>query len=143
MADRLRRPGVGLITALTCAPEVRDTSRFRSIKQAISHCWLCGAERSSADKVMGTPISMQRLQQLARIFLPARLRSICRHSSKSIPEDARKPHIITPHDYQIFRRPCNFYQFRAGPRPATLLYLYRSPCGTLLAVLAGLTCLSP
>jgi hypothetical protein len=29
----------------------------QSIKQAISYCGLCGAEKSSADKVMRTPIS--------------------------------------------------------------------------------------
>ena len=35
--------------------EVGDTSRFRSIKQAISYCGLCSAEKSSADKAMRTP----------------------------------------------------------------------------------------
>jgi len=35
---------VGSITALTWALEVGDTSRFRSIKQAISYCGLCSAE---------------------------------------------------------------------------------------------------
>ena len=30
---------------------------FRTIKQAISYCRLCGAEKSSADKVMRTPIT--------------------------------------------------------------------------------------
>src|SRR5215469_11021111 len=54
LADRLQRlrtiPGVGPITALTWALEVGDTSRFRSIKQAISYCGLCSAEKSSADK---------------------------------------------------------------------------------------------
>jgi transposase len=61
LTDRLRRlrtiPGVGPITALTWALEFGDTSRFRSIKQAISYCGLCSAEKSSADKVMRTPIS--------------------------------------------------------------------------------------
>ena len=49
LADRLRRlrtiPGVGPITALSWALEVGDTSRFRSIKQAISYCGLCSAEK--------------------------------------------------------------------------------------------------
>ena len=50
--ERLRTvPGVGPITALTWALEIGDVSRFRSIKQAISYCGLCGAEKSSADKV--------------------------------------------------------------------------------------------
>ena len=55
LAERLKRlrtvPGVGPITALTWALEIGDVSRFRSIKQAISYCGLCGAEKSSADKV--------------------------------------------------------------------------------------------
>jgi transposase len=50
LADRLRRlrtiPGVGPITALTWALEVGDTSRFRSIKQAISYCGLCAPRRA-------------------------------------------------------------------------------------------------
>ncbi len=54
LSERLRRlrtvPGVGPITALTWVLEVGDTSRFRSIKQAISYCGLCGDEKSSADK---------------------------------------------------------------------------------------------
>ncbi|MGA7523888.1 MAG: transposase, partial [Acidobacteriaceae bacterium] len=64
LSERLQRlrtvPGVGPITALTWVLEVGDTSRLRSIKQAISYCGLCGAEKSSADKVLRTPISKQR-----------------------------------------------------------------------------------
>src|SRR5882672_8862614 len=49
--ERLRTiPGVGPITALTWALEIGDVSRFQSIKQAISYCGLCSAERNSADK---------------------------------------------------------------------------------------------
>ena len=44
-------PGVWPITALTWVLEVGDTSRFHSIKQAISYCGLCGAEKSSAERV--------------------------------------------------------------------------------------------
>src|SRR3984885_14002944 len=54
LADRIRRlrtvPGVGPITALNWALEMGDISRFRTIKQAVSYCGLCGDERSSADK---------------------------------------------------------------------------------------------
>jgi len=75
LADRLRRlrtiPGVGPITALTWALEVGDTSRFHSIKQAISYCGLCSAEKSSADKVMRTPISKQRNKHIQRILVEA------------------------------------------------------------------------
>jgi transposase len=55
LAARIKRlrtiPGVGPITALTWALEIGDVSRFRTIKQAISYCGLCGEEKSSADKV--------------------------------------------------------------------------------------------
>ena len=50
LAERLKRlrtiPGVGPITALTWALEIGDVSRFQSVKQAISYCGLCSAERS-------------------------------------------------------------------------------------------------
>src|SRR6516164_9884065 len=63
LADRIKRlrtvPGVGPITALTWALELGEISRFRSIKQAISYCGLCSDEKSSADKVMRTPLSKQ------------------------------------------------------------------------------------
>ena len=75
LSERLRRlrtvPGVGPITALTWVLEVGDTSRFRSIKQAISYCGLCGAEKSSADKVMRTPISKQRNKHIQRMLVEA------------------------------------------------------------------------
>ena len=75
LTDRLRRlrtvPGVGPITALTWALEVGDTSRFRSIKQAISYCGLCSAERSSADKMMRTPISKQRNKHIQQVLVEA------------------------------------------------------------------------
>jgi transposase len=75
LADRLRRlrtiPGVGPITALTWALEVGDTSRFRSIKQAISYCGLCSAEKSSADKMMRTPISKQRNKHIQQVLVEA------------------------------------------------------------------------
>jgi transposase len=75
LTERLRRlrtvPGVGPITALTWVLEVGDTSRFRSVKQAISYCGLCSAEKSSADKVMRTPISKQRNKHIQRMLVEA------------------------------------------------------------------------
>jgi transposase len=41
-------PAVGPITALTWVLEVDDVTRFGTVKQAISYCGLCGAERSSS-----------------------------------------------------------------------------------------------
>ena len=73
LAERLNRlmtvPAVGPITALTWALEVGDVARFRSIKQAISYCGLCGAEKSSADKVMRTPLSKQRNKHIQQVLV--------------------------------------------------------------------------
>jgi transposase len=75
LADRVKRlrtvPGVGPITALTWALEIGDISRFRSIRQAISYCGLCGEEKSSADKVMRTPLSKQRNKHIQRVLVEA------------------------------------------------------------------------
>src|SRR5271163_2021350 len=75
LADRIKRlrtvPGVGPITALTWALEIGDVSRFRTIKNAISYCGLCGDERSSADKVMRMPLSKQRSKHIQRVLIEA------------------------------------------------------------------------
>ena len=75
LAERLKRlrtvPGVGPITALTWALEIGDFTRFRSIKQAISYCGLCGDEKSSADKVMRMPLSKQRNKHIQRVLVEA------------------------------------------------------------------------
>jgi transposase len=64
-------PGVGPITALTWALEIGDVSRFSSLKQAISYCGLCGEEKSSADKVLRTPISKKRNKHIQRVLIEA------------------------------------------------------------------------
>jgi transposase len=75
LAERIKNlrtvPGVGPITALTWALEIGDVSRFRSVKQAISYCGLCGDEKSSADKVMRTPLSKQRNKHIQRVLVEA------------------------------------------------------------------------
>jgi transposase len=75
LAERIKRlrtvPGVGPITALTWALEIGDVSRFRSIRQAISYCGLCGDEKSSADKMMRTPLSKQRNKHIQRVLVEA------------------------------------------------------------------------
>jgi len=75
LADRIRRlrtiPGVGPITALTWALEIGDVSRFRTSKNAISYCGLCGDERSSADKAMRMPLSKQRNKHIQRTLVGA------------------------------------------------------------------------
>src|SRR5881396_2056351 len=75
LTDRIKRlrtvPGVGPITALTWALEIGDVTRFRTIKQAISYCGLCGDERSSADKAMRMPLSKQRNKNIQRTLVEA------------------------------------------------------------------------
>jgi transposase len=75
LSERLRRlrtiPGVGAITALTWALEIGDYTRFPSVKQAISYCGLCSAEKSSADKVMRMPISKQRNKHIQHVLVEA------------------------------------------------------------------------
>jgi len=75
LAERIKRlrtvPGVGPITALTWALEIGDVSRFRSLKQAISYCGLCGEEKSSADKVLRTPLSKQRNKHIQSVLVEA------------------------------------------------------------------------
>jgi transposase len=75
LTERIKRlrtvPGVGPITALTWALEIGDVSRFRSVKQAISYCGLCGEEKSSADKVLRTPLSKQRNKHIQSVLVEA------------------------------------------------------------------------
>jgi hypothetical protein len=55
----------------TPMPEQRSKTLSQCIKQAISHCGLCGAERSSADKVVRTPISKQRNKHIQHVLVEA------------------------------------------------------------------------
>jgi transposase len=75
LKERVRRlrtvPGVGPITALNWALEMGDISRFRSIKQAVSYCGLCGDERSPADKVIRMPLSKQRNKHIQYVLVEA------------------------------------------------------------------------
>jgi transposase len=75
LAARVKRlrtvPGVGPISALTWALEIGDVTRFRSLKQAISYCGLCGAERNSADIAKRTPLSKQRNKHIQSVLVEA------------------------------------------------------------------------
>ncbi len=53
------------------ALEMGEVSRFPSIREAISYCGLCGDEKSSADKVMRTPLSKQRNKHIQRVLVEA------------------------------------------------------------------------
>jgi hypothetical protein len=56
---------------LTLALEIGDVSRFQSVKQAVSYCGLCSAERSSADKLVRMPISKQRNKHIQQVLVEA------------------------------------------------------------------------
>ena len=75
LMDRLERlmtiPAVGPITALTWALEVGEVQRFTSIKKAISYCGLCGAEQSSGNTLLRTPLSKQRNKHLQTTLIEA------------------------------------------------------------------------
>jgi transposase len=75
LASRVARlqtiPGVGSILALTWALEIGDVSRFKSVKDAVSYCGLCGAEQSSGGKTQRTPISKQRNKHLQSVLVEA------------------------------------------------------------------------
>jgi transposase len=73
--DRVYRlmtiPGVGELTALTWVLEIGDPGRFSSIRQAISYCGLCSAQRESAGKEQRGPISKKRNKHLQTILIEA------------------------------------------------------------------------
>jgi transposase len=64
-------PAVGPITALTWALEVGEAMRFSSIKKAISYCGLCGAQKSSGNTTVRTPLSKQRNRHLQTTLIEA------------------------------------------------------------------------
>lgn len=62
---------MGSITALTWALEIGEVARFRSVKQAISYCALCGEEKSFAETSKRTPISKQRNKHIQSVLVEA------------------------------------------------------------------------
>lgn len=63
--------GVGEITALTWVLEIIDPDRFSSIKQAVSYCGLCAAQKESAGKEYRGPISKKRNKHIQTILIEA------------------------------------------------------------------------
>ena len=57
--------GVGPVLALTWALEVGEPERFASVRQAISYCGLCAAQKQSAGKDQRGPLSKQRNKHFA------------------------------------------------------------------------------
>ena len=64
-------PGIGPVTALTWVLEIGEVSRFSSVKDAVSYCGLCSAERSSAGIQKRMPISKQRNKHLQTVLIEA------------------------------------------------------------------------
>jgi transposase len=73
--DRVQRlmtiPGVGELTVLTWVLEIGDPGRVVSIRQAISYCGLCSAQRESAGKEQRGPISKKRNKHLQTMLIEA------------------------------------------------------------------------
>lgn len=63
--------GVGEVLALTWALETAEVERFSSIRQAVSYCGLCAAQRESAGKSSRGPLSKQRNKHLQRSLIEA------------------------------------------------------------------------
>lgn len=64
-------PGIGEVTALTWVLEVGETERFPSIKDAVSYCGLCNAQKESAGRSVRGPISKKRNQHLQHVLIEA------------------------------------------------------------------------
>jgi transposase len=64
-------PGVGEVTALTWVVEIGEVERFRTVRQAISYCGLCSAQKESAGKDQRGPISKKRNKHLQTVLIEA------------------------------------------------------------------------
>lgn len=64
-------PGIGEVTALTWVLEVGEASRFAAVRNAVSYCGLCSAQRESAGKSYRGPISKKRNRHLQTILIEA------------------------------------------------------------------------
>lgn len=73
--ERVKRlmsiPGVGEVTALTWVVEIGEVERFSSIREAVSYCGLCSAQRESAGKEYRGPISKKRNKHLQTVLIEA------------------------------------------------------------------------
>jgi transposase len=73
--ERVRRlmtiKGIGEVTALTWVLEIGEPERFSSVRQAVSYCGLCSAQRESAGKEQRGPISKKRNKHLQTILIEA------------------------------------------------------------------------
>jgi transposase len=63
--------GVGDITALTWAVEICDPHRFPGVREAVSYCGLCSAQKSSAGVDRRGPISKSRNKHIQAALVEA------------------------------------------------------------------------
>lgn len=75
IAERVARlmtiGGIGQVTALTWVLEVGDPWRFSSVKEAVSYCGLCSAQKESGGKSKRGPLSKQRNKHLQSVLVEA------------------------------------------------------------------------
>ncbi len=62
---------MGEVTALTWVVEIGDIERFEGIRQVVSYCGLCSAQRESAGKEQRGPISKKRNKHLQTLLIEA------------------------------------------------------------------------
>ncbi|MFH2061326.1 MAG: IS110 family transposase [Pseudomonadota bacterium] len=63
--------GIGEVTALTWVLEISEPERFSSIRQAVSYCGLCAAQKESAGKEFRGLISKKRNKHLQTVLIEA------------------------------------------------------------------------
>ncbi len=63
--------GVGEVTALTWVLEIGEVERFNKIRQAVSYCGLCSAQKESGGKNVRGPISKKRNKYLQTVLIEA------------------------------------------------------------------------
>ena len=89
-------PGIGEVTALTWVLEIGDASRFRSVKQAVSYCGLCSAQKQSGGKEQRGPISKKLNNHLQTVLIEAAKlaprwnEQLARYTRKNLREGAQQ-----------------------------------------------------
>lgn len=75
IGERVKRlmsiEGIGEVTALTWVLEIGDPMRFSSVRQAVSYCGLCSAQKESGGKEQRGPISKKRNKHLQTVLIEA------------------------------------------------------------------------
>jgi transposase len=88
--------GIGEVTAFTWVLEVGEPERFNTVRQAVSYCGLCSAQRESAGKEQRGPLSKKRNKHLQTILIEA---------AKLAPY--WNPHLASVHAKELRKGNCN------------------------------------